>query len=352
MAKPPVWLLLCLVSAVDLQEAVEGDCCSDDVESTDTDVELQDIELEQACPELSGQIIGGRPSSVTRHPYQVSMVMNGNSFCGGFIISRDYVLTAAHCVLNTAPSAIRLRVGSTRRDSGGRIVAVTNVTVHPQYGRPRFDNDIAALRLARPLDFTAAIRPIRLPQPLQPVPLVRLTVTGWGLTAPRGRRIPRIMMEAHVPVVPHWLCRLSYGDSLTNNMFCGGHFLIGGVSSCQGDSGGPAVFRGTVFGVVSFARGCALPLSPTVFTNIAALRDWVTENTGVYEMFLIGYQFRVLSPIFTIHWGLQARRSRPLWREKQNERNRKHFETFKRELFARYRRDPLHLLRRPQQKKA
>ncbi|KPJ21303.1 hypothetical protein RR48_01124 [Papilio machaon] len=31
---------------------------------------------------------------------------------------------------------------------------------------------------------------------------------------------------------------------------------------------------------------------------------------------------------------------------------RKHFETFKRELFARYRTDPLHLLRRPPQRKA
>lgn len=49
----------------------------------------------------------------------------------------------------------------------------------------------------------------------------------------------------------------------------------------QGDSGGPAVFRGTAFGVVSFARGCALPLSPTVFTNIASLRDWITTNTGI-----------------------------------------------------------------------
>ncbi|XP_032511691.1 beta-1,4-glucuronyltransferase 1 [Danaus plexippus] len=76
-----------------------------------------------------------------------------------------------------------------------------------------------------------------------------------------------------------------------------------------------------------------------------------TRNTQVYEMFLIGYEFKVLSPIFTIHWGLQARRTRPLWREKQNQKNRKHFETFKRELYARYRRDPLHLLRRPQQAK-
>ncbi|XP_063892673.1 trypsin-like [Helicoverpa armigera] len=279
-----LWLL-CLVAVVDLQEAVDTECCSDaaadDAQTTEETQQELDVELEEACPELSGQIIGGRPTSVNRHPYQVSMVLNGNSFCGGFIISRDYVLTAAHCVQNTSPNAIRLRVGSTRRDTGGRIVRVTNVTVHPQYGRPQFDNDIAALRLARPLNFNANIRPIRLPQPRQAVPLVRLTVTGWGLTAVGGRRIPRNMMEANVPVVPHWLCRLSYGESLTNNMFCGGHFLIGGVSSCQGDSGGPAVFRNTAFGVVSFARGCALPLSPTVFTNIASLRTWITDNTGV-----------------------------------------------------------------------
>ncbi|XP_052751308.1 trypsin beta isoform X3 [Galleria mellonella] len=277
---PEFLLFLCLIRVGELQEAVE--CCSNDVQANeDEQQELQDLELEAICPELSGQIIGGRPSSVARHPYQVSMVINGNSFCGGFIISRTHVMTAAHCVQNTSPGAIRLRVGSTRRDSGGRIVRVANVTVHPQYGRPEFDNDIAVLRLAQPLNFNAAVNAIRLPQPGDAVPLVRLTVTGWGLTAPRGRRIPRMMMEAQVPVVPHWLCRLSYGDALTNHMFCGGHFLIGGVSSCQGDSGGPAVFRGIAYGVVSFARGCALPLSPTVFTNIASLRDWVTQNAGV-----------------------------------------------------------------------
>ncbi|XP_053599822.1 trypsin beta isoform X7 [Plodia interpunctella] len=275
-------VLLCLVAVADLQDAVDCDNpCSDAQPGEVEQQALQDVELEAACPELSGQIIGGRPSSVARHPYQVSMVLNGNSFCGGFIISPDYVVTAAHCVQNVVPSAIRLRVGSTRRDSGGRIVRVSNVTVHPQYGRPRFDNDIAVLRLAAPLTFSDSIRAIRLPARGDAVPLVRLTVTGWGLTAPGGRRIPRTMMEAQVPVVPHWLCRLSYGDALTANMFCGGHFLIGGVSSCQGDSGGPAVFRGTAFGVVSFARGCALPLSPTVFTNIASLRDWITQNTGI-----------------------------------------------------------------------
>jgi secreted trypsin-like serine protease len=60
---------------------------------------------------------------------------------------------------------------------------VANVTVHERYGQPQFDNDIAVLHLTRPLNFSDAIRAINLPQPRQAVPLVRLTVTGWGLTA-------------------------------------------------------------------------------------------------------------------------------------------------------------------------
>lgn len=61
-------------------------------------------------------------------------------------------------------------------------------------------------------------------------------------------------------------------------------------------------------------------------------------------MFVAGYQFQVLTPLFTIHWGLQNKKGRPAWREHQNNINRKHFETFKREIFARYKKDPLKMM--------
>uniref|UniRef100_A0A1B6D9Z2 Beta-1,4-glucuronyltransferase 1 n=1 Tax=Clastoptera arizonana TaxID=38151 RepID=A0A1B6D9Z2_9HEMI len=69
-----------------------------------------------------------------------------------------------------------------------------------------------------------------------------------------------------------------------------------------------------------------------------------TRNTQVYEMYVAGYQFYVLSPVFTCHWGLQTRKGRPFWREKQNSANRRNFDVFKREVFARYRKDPLHMV--------
>lgn len=59
---------------------------------------------------------------------------------------------------------------------------------------------------------------------------------------------------------------------------------------------------------------------------------------------MAGFQFQVLTPLFTIHWGLQNKKGRPAWREHQNNINRKHFEIFKREVFARYHKDPLKML--------
>ncbi|XP_037968221.2 beta-1,4-glucuronyltransferase 1 [Plutella xylostella] len=61
-----------------------------------------------------------------------------------------------------------------------------------------------------------------------------------------------------------------------------------------------------------------------------------TRNTQTYEMFLSGYQFQVLSPVFTAHWGIRQADQIPWWRRKEIAVNWKLFKTFKRELFARH----------------
>uniref|UniRef100_A0A6A7G5F3 Beta-1,4-glucuronyltransferase 1 n=1 Tax=Hirondellea gigas TaxID=1518452 RepID=A0A6A7G5F3_9CRUS len=70
-----------------------------------------------------------------------------------------------------------------------------------------------------------------------------------------------------------------------------------------------------------------------------------TRNTQVYEMFVSGYEFFVLSPLFTLHWGMQVKKSRPQWRETQNNKNRKRFEGFKKEILGRYQKDPLGMMK-------
>lgn len=56
----------------------------------------------------------------------------------------------------------------------------------------------------------------------------------------------------------------------------------------------------------------------------------------VYEMALSGWSFHVLSPIFTIHWGMQMKQRRPSWRKIQMDRNRRLFDVIHHELKAKY----------------
>ena len=48
-----------------------------------------------------GRIVGGFEAERHQFPYQVGLVLhlaNGNGWCGGSLISRNYVMTAAHCI--------------------------------------------------------------------------------------------------------------------------------------------------------------------------------------------------------------------------------------------------------------
>ena len=47
--------------------------------------------------EQANRITGGSLASRGQFPWQVGLIINGGSFCGGSLISSRWVLTAAHC---------------------------------------------------------------------------------------------------------------------------------------------------------------------------------------------------------------------------------------------------------------
>ena len=47
--------------------------------------------------EASRRIVGGRACIVSRWPWQVALIANGEQVCGGSLVTPDWIVTAAHC---------------------------------------------------------------------------------------------------------------------------------------------------------------------------------------------------------------------------------------------------------------
>lgn len=106
----------------------------------------------------AARVIGGQPARPGQFPHQASLRLMGRHHCGGAIITKDYVLTAAHCLEDNHPDDVKIMVGSVRLDSGGSEHDVTGLIVHEQYAD--FLNDIGLVHVSKPFRFSKTVKPI------------------------------------------------------------------------------------------------------------------------------------------------------------------------------------------------
>lgn len=114
------------------------------------------------------RIIGGDETQPGEFPWAVSVKLNGQPICGGSLIDRNWILTAAHCVVGYNPKNLTVRLGAYRIKDTSEMqtvdVPVGMFIVHKDYSIPRpFSNDIALLKMADSVEFSDYIIPICLP---------------------------------------------------------------------------------------------------------------------------------------------------------------------------------------------
>lgn len=234
--------------------------------------------------DVNMSIVNGRPSAECSWPWQISTRMRPDQhWCGGTLISPEWVLTAAHC-----RTGLKLLVaGSTDKAARNRGTWQERVPVkeilHPSYNKPiREANDLMLVKVDKPFELTDCVNTACLP-----TGRVRsgksCWITGWG-TLRSNARGPTQLQEAAVDIKE---CAGSKYDpkTITEEMMCANGETIDGktTDACQGDSGGPLVCESSagvweVQGATSWGMGCALTDYPGIWSSVTDNLDWIYKT--------------------------------------------------------------------------
>ncbi|XP_055016275.1 elastase-1-like [Boleophthalmus pectinirostris] len=191
------------------------------------------------------RVVGGEVAKPNSWPWQISLqYKSGSSFyhtCGGTLIRRGWVMTAAHCVdsykrNNLISRTWRVVLGDHNINSNeGReqYMSVSRVHIHPRWNSNNVAGyDIALLLLSSEATLNNYVQLGVLSPSGQVLPHNNpCYITGWGRTQ-TGGSLSANLKQAYLPSVDHKTCSSSgwWGSTIKDTMVCAGG---GSDSGCQ-----------------------------------------------------------------------------------------------------------------------
>ncbi|GFS83439.1 protein masquerade [Nephila pilipes] len=241
-------------------------------------------------------VMGGKEAVSVEWCWQVAIINTQNQYiCGGVLIGDSWVLTAASCVFGKTNEnqVLFVRLGvtdlkSTEDNNKGHTIRVMSTFIHHNFNTINLDNNIALLRLQRPVKLNDNVCVVCLPTSgKMPQDNIKCTVTGYGFVSVEGGMMLK-MGEAQVPIIDDTECMANVTESFANpfilpaSSFCAGG--EGRHNICQGDAGGPLVCKIGDFyeliGLVSWSLGCGRVDVPSVYTKVPAFMGWINQIIG------------------------------------------------------------------------
>lgn len=274
------------------------------------------------------RIFHGDGAQVEKFPWQVLILTCFNDrkcgLCGGSIISNQFVVTAAHCLVKeigdkrVPVNFVRVYAGQTdfpdgfvRQPRKYKFKMAQAITTHEKYNK-QMVNDIGLIKIkpgkTNGFTFDESTKPVCLPKSTLCLDKTsKVQVSGWG--APErgydGTNIKRTKAESlrytelEVAPLEHCQWKLMMDLLVPSKLYVSEEEICAGgrpvvkngktvyPDACQGDSGGPLSFKdadgiGTLAGLVSWGVGCGRKELPAVYTRITSYLSWIYRHSGVY----------------------------------------------------------------------
>ncbi|XP_077318871.1 granzyme A-like [Lithobates pipiens] len=226
------------------------------------------------------KIIGGQEAAPHSRPYMALLDTNGYQ-CAGTLIKADWVLTAAHCKVN---SSTTIKLGVHSRTVVNKYVQTFKYlrSKKRDFNSRTLNNDFEIVQLSGKAKLNKAVKILPLPDKFDDVKDGTVCDTaGWGTTKKGIVQPADKLMEVSLTAISRKKCAAKWksGTKITNNMMC--TFDASGKKDvCRGDSGGPLICEKMFRGIISFGpKLCANPELPSVYTFLTKnYVNWIKKE--------------------------------------------------------------------------